>query len=317
VAGALKLTIPFFTVAAGTAAFYIFKSRNAAAMPLPDDVYLTLMNAVVTPQYWGLKGLILAGLISAIFASIYSMMNSVSTMISVDIYHKFIKSNASDLDLVVFGKKSIVVLSIIALVAAYFTFDPSSKDNIFLTMSAWTSYLKPGIVAAFIVGILWKKVHPKTAVITMLAAPIFGLSVEFLYKMAVQNDPNPVFGASLNFMHRVFLTFIFCVILQVILSKKWPLETEVAADLTIDGQAILRKLGVFFAAQLPFLLLAFSGFTPPQYLATPAALMALAQFIFEWNKRKHIKEHRYLLQSDLFYAGLLAGITVFILYFFA
>ena len=238
-------------------------------------------------------------------------------MISVDIYRKFINQHAQDVDVVNFGKKSIVVLSAIALIAAYFTFDPTSKDNIFLTMTAWTSYLKPGIVTAFIIGILWKRVHPNTAVITMLAAPIFGLSVEFLYKYLVQNDPAPLFGTSLNFLHRVFLTFLFCVILQVILSKIWKSDTDADVDLTIDGRAILQKLGVFFALQSPFLLMAFTKIAPPQYLAFPAALMALGQFIFEWNKRKNQEEHKYLLQSDLFYASLLAGITVWILYFFA
>jgi solute:Na+ symporter, SSS family len=317
IAGALKLTIPFFTVAAGTAAFYIFKSRNAAAMPLPDDVYLTLMNAVVTPQYWGVKGLILAGLISAIFASIYSMMNSVSTMISVDIYRKFVNTHAQDIEVVNFGKKSIVLLSVVALFAAYYTFDPNSKDNIFLTMTAATSYLKPGIVTAFIIGILWKRVHPNTAVITMLAAPIFGLSAEYLYKYLVQGNPNPLFGTTLNFMHRVFLTFLFCVILQIVLSKIWKSDTDADIDLTIDGWAILQKLGVFFAFQLPFLFMAWAQIAPPQYLATPAALMALGQFIFEWNKRKHQEEHKNLSQSDLLYAGFLAGITVWILYYFA
>ena len=317
VAGALKLTIPFFTVAAGTAAFYIFKSRNSSAMPLPDDVYLTLMNAVVTPQYFGLKGIILAGLISAIFASIYSMMNSVSTMISIDIYRKFINPKAEDKQIVVFGKQSIVVLSVIALVTAYFTFDPSSKDHIMLTMSAWTSYLKPGIVTAFIIGILWKRVHPNTAVITMLAAPIFGVSVEILYKYWVQNDVNPLFGINLNFMHRVFLTFVFCVVLQIILSKIWKYDTDADVDLTIDGQAILKKLSVFFALQIPFLGLAFSETLPPQYLAIPAALMVFGQFIFEWWRRKNQAEHTHLWASDLLYAGILAGITVWILYFFA
>lgn len=317
VAGALKLTIPFFTVAAGTAAFYIFKSRNAAVMPLPDDVYLTLMNAVVTPQYWGLKGIILAGLISAIFASIYSMMNSVSTMISVDMYRKFVNPTAEDKQVVMFGKKSIIVLSVVALFAAYFTFDPSSKDNIFLTMTAMTSYLKPGIVAAFVLGILWKRVHPRTAVAAMLAAPFFGFVAETIYKYAVQNVASPMFGTSLNFMHRVFLTFVFCIILQVVLSKIWKYEGETDADLTIDGTLILKKLMVFFALQIPFLVAVFTNVATPQYLALPAALVAFSQFMFEWYKRKNQDEHKQLLQSDLFYAGILAGVTVWILYFFA
>ena len=118
-------------------------------------------------------------------------------------------------------------------------------------------------------------------------------------------------------MHRVFLTFVFCIVLQVVLSKIWKYEGETDADLTIDGKGILQKLAVFSALQTPFLVTIFMNGATPQYLALPAALVAFGQFMFEWYKRKDQDEHKHLLQSDLLYAGILAGVTVWILYFFA
>ncbi len=321
VAGALKLTIPFFTVAAGVAAFYIFKQRQPNNMPLPDDVYLNLMNLVVTPQYLGLKGLILAGLISAIFATIYSMMNSLSTMLSMDIYRKFINTQALDNQIVVFGKKSIVAVAFLALALAYFTFNPNSKDNIFLTMSAWTSYLKPGIVVAFVMGILWKNVNPRTAVVTMLAAPVFGLIVEKIYNYFFNekalNIPS-IFGTNLNFMHRVFLTFVFCILLQFILSKIWKNESKKdISSMTLPMAKIGYKLLIFSLLQIPFLFILILKLAPPQYLALPAALGTFVPFLYEWKKVKSAPAHQNLWSSDLFYAALLASFTVWILYFFA
>jgi solute:Na+ symporter, SSS family len=317
VAGALKLTIPFFTVAAGVAAFYIFKQRQPNNMPLPDDVYLNLMNLVVAPQYLGLKGLILAGLISAIFATIYSMMNSLSTMLSMDVYRRFINTQAVDNQIVTFGKRSIIVTAFVTLLLAYFTFSTNSKDNIFLTMSALTSYLKPGIVVAFVMGILWKKVNPNTAVVTMLAAPIFGVVFEQLYSYFLKDTPS-VFGSNLNFMHRVFLTFIFCALLQIILSKIWknndPKDTS---SMTLPINKISYKLLVFSLLQLPFFIILKLNLTSPQYLALPAAIVTFIPFMYEWYKKKSQPEHRIFIISDLFYAALLAGFTIWILYFFA
>jgi solute:Na+ symporter, SSS family len=321
VAGGLKLTIPFFTVAAGVAAFYIFKQRQPNNMPLPDDVYLNLMNLVVAPQYLGLKGLILAGLISAIFATIYSMMNSLSTMLSMDIYRKFINTQALDNQIVTFGKRSIMVAASLALALAYFTFSPNSKDNIFLTMSAWTSYLKPGIVVTFVMGILWKNVNPRTAVVTMLAAPVFGVIIEKMYSYFFNEKTSnvvPMFGYQLNFMHRVFLVFGFCILLQVILSKIWKNEEKTdISSMTLPIAEIARKVLIFSVLQLPFLFILIFNLVPPQYLALPAAAVTFGQFIYEKNKLKTSPEHRNLWSSDLFYAALLASFTVWILYYFA
>src|SRR3546814_640877 len=78
VAGMLKFIIPFFSIGAGTAAFYLFKSRFGENVVMPDDTFITLLETVV-PVGYGLSGLILAGLICAIFSAIYSMRSEEQT----------------------------------------------------------------------------------------------------------------------------------------------------------------------------------------------------------------------------------------------
>jgi SSS family solute:Na+ symporter len=109
VAGFLKLIIPFFSIAAGTAAFYLFAARYGENVVKPDDTFLTLLKTVV-PSGYGFTGLILAGLTCAIFSAIYSMMNSVSTMLAFDVYRKYIKKNASDRMTVRFGQAGVFVM---------------------------------------------------------------------------------------------------------------------------------------------------------------------------------------------------------------
>jgi solute:Na+ symporter, SSS family len=102
-AGFLKLLIPFFSIAAGTAAFYLFRSRFGPDTIKPDDTFLTLLRTVV-PVGYGFVGLILAGLICAIFSAIYSMINSVSTMLAYDLFRRYWKPHASDRATVRFGQ---------------------------------------------------------------------------------------------------------------------------------------------------------------------------------------------------------------------
>jgi len=134
VAGFLKLLIPFFSIAIGTAAFYIFKNRFGVDAVKPDDTFLMLMKTVV-PVGYGFVGLILAGLICAIFSAIYSMMNSVSTMMAFDVFRKYINPQANDKQTVRFGQGFVILMCILATFLANTTYNPSSSDNFFITLA--------------------------------------------------------------------------------------------------------------------------------------------------------------------------------------
>jgi solute:Na+ symporter, SSS family len=316
VAGFLKLTIPFFSIAAGVAAAYLFKTRFNITDIKPDDAFLKLMNVVV-PSGYGIMGLILAGLTSAIFASIYSMLNSFTTLLSVDIYQKYISPQASDKQTVIFGKFAIFGLVALAVVLATYGYDPNSTGNFALKVSAQLSYLKPGIVVAFFLGIFWKKTNAKAAVFTMIAAPFWGILIELFYNNYLSEIPAIValFGQKLNFMHRVFLTTLLSVFQQILLSKIWEKDSKITVDedFTPYFSNLKKPIGAFVFTQL--LWIAVFNFTEisTNIVAFFAGFSTANLFFREAIKQERLRFYK----SDLFLAGILAGVTVWFLYFFA
>jgi SSS family solute:Na+ symporter len=317
-AGFLKLLIPFFSIGAGTAAFYLFKIRYGADSIKPDDTFLTLLKTVV-PMGYGFVGLILAGLMCAIFSAIYSMMNSVSTMMAFDIYKKYLHPTATDKWVVRFGQGFVFVMCAIAAVLAFVTFDPNSSDNFFLRIANQTSYIKPGLVVVFFWGILWRKTHPTAAVVALLGSPLVGLFCDYLYANVLTNIGwvRDTFGVTLNFLYRVFaitvLDSLVLVAISLFLNKKQPLSKE-AESLTIEFGGIRRAIFRAALIHIPMIGLVLCQVLSPQIAALPAALLTLLLFIWYWKKTDN---ERLFYQSDVFYAGVLTGSMVFIMYYFA
>ena len=319
-AGFLKLIIPFFSIGAGTAAFYLFKSRYGADVVKPDDTFLMLLKTVV-PSGYGFIGLILAGLMCAIFSAIYSMMNSVSTMMAFDIFKKYIKPEAPDKEIVRFGQGFVFIMCAIATVLALITFDPKSTDNFFLRIANQTSYIKPGLVVAFFWGILWRKTHPIAAVVALLGSPLIGLGCDFMYQNVLTHIPSvrDTFGVEFNFLYRVFSITVFdsllLVILSLILNKK--LDTthyDSHYEFTIKFSSIAKVLLPFILIHIPFIVLVLNTVLAPQIAALPAALLTFILFLWYW--KKYDGEIPFY-KSDIFYAGILTTLMVAIMYYFA
>jgi SSS family solute:Na+ symporter len=317
VAGMLKLIIPFFSIAAGTAAFYLFKSRYGENAVKPDDTFLVLLDTVV-PSGYGFTGLILAGLICAIFSAIYSMMNSVSTMLAFDIYRKYINPNASDRFTVRFGQSGVFAMCGLGTVLAYTTYDPTSSDNFFLILANQTSYIKPGLVLVFFWGILWRKTHPAAAVAVLIASPFIGLCCDLAYNHFLTNYTlvSETFGAKFNFLYRVFMIFVIGSAAIILLSHFFNQKNtgQHTHDLSVSFSGIRNAMIRFTAVQLPVLLLVLYNVITPQAAAHPAGLFTMG--VFAWYLRKDDATVPFY-QSDIFYAGLLSATMVWVMYYFA
>ncbi|MCA9039238.1 MAG: sodium/solute symporter [Planctomycetaceae bacterium] len=237
-AGFLKLLIPFFAIGTGVAAFYLFQ------MELPDekvdpDIAFTKLMALVVPVGYGLFGLIAAGLIGAILSSIDSMMNSSATIVSVDIYKRYLRPEATDKEMILVGRLFIVVAVLIATLMAIFVINPNSEANFFLTIVDYQGYLVPGILVAFFFGIFWKRGTATAAFATILAGILFSALIDNGAKWWVGDVLNPELdhpsgpwvlnyvGESLQFFHRVILVLFCSSVLYIVVSlmqKETPSE---------------------------------------------------------------------------------------------
>lgn len=303
-AGFLKLTIPFFSIAAGVAAAYLFKYKYGMTDIKPDDAFIYLIGQVV-PKGFGLTGLIMAGFLGAIFSSIYSMLNSLSTITAIDIFKRYLYKNAEDKFLVFIGKISVIIACLIGVLLAWWSFDPNADGNFFLVLSKNTSYLKPGVVSAFFLAVLWKRVHPLSAAVAIIIAPLLSFGVEFIYDDWLSGYSNwrNIFGERLNFMHRVFVVFVICLAVQIGMSLKF---NHKEGENLLNESIQLKRTVSYLIVQLIMLILIFGFDIDPRVLAIPAALTSFLVLI----------NFRELKNTVMISSSLLLTITTWTLYYF-
>lgn len=174
----LKLLIPFIVVVPGIAAYVIVNdpemlSRLGAEglLNIPSDgaadkAYPWLIQFLPA----GLKGLAFVALTAAIVSSLASMLNSTSTIFTMDIYKQYIDKNADDRKTVTVGRiTSAVALLIGAIVAPLL----GGINQAFQFIQEYTGVVSPGILAIFILGLFWKKTTNKAAIWgALLSIPI-------------------------------------------------------------------------------------------------------------------------------------------------
>ncbi|HPG38091.1 MAG TPA: sodium/sugar symporter [bacterium] len=199
----LKLLIPLFVVIPGIVAFVLF--TQPAGTAIIDGVKESFLTTSGTINYdkaypWliskfipiGLKGLVLAALTAAIVSSLASMLNSTSTIFTLDIYKPYFKKNATEKQLVGMGRLAAGVALVIAVLLAPVM---GNIKQMFQYIQEYTGLVSPGILGVFLMGLFWKKATNKGAIVGVLLS----ILVAFLLKTP---------ALALPFMDQMFYTLI-------------------------------------------------------------------------------------------------------------
>ncbi len=336
-AGFLKLLVPFFAIGGGVAASLLFQARLPGETIDPDAAMPELIRLVI-PVGYGLVGLIAAGILGAILSSIDSMVNSASTLITFDIYKKWIAPDASDRALLNLGRWIIALLIGLAAALAIFTYDAEAKGNFFLRVSSMGGHFTPGLVVVFAFGMLWSKATAAGSVAAIVAAPPFSFALEAIYRHAAAAWPGlaDVFGVQLNFMHRVFVTALFASAVLIVVSLQSD-STEkqrshtIAAMRALPKRAIGRLLQAISLGAGSLLLLGVvvdRGWLSPRIAAILAATMVFAAFVPTMRKVSAGRDDSAsdddeparprgrvpLWANDRFWAGTLSALTTFLMF---
>lgn len=112
-----------------------------------DSAFPTLLKKLMPNT--GLTWFVLAALFGAVVSSLASMLNSASTIFTMDIYNK-LRKEASATELVNVGKIGVVVCVLIALAIAIFLSD--KIDSIFQYIQEFQGYISPGVLCVFLFG---------------------------------------------------------------------------------------------------------------------------------------------------------------------
>ena len=159
----------------------------------------------------GVKGLILAALAAAIVSSLASMLNSTSTIFTMDIYKSHFNKNASDAKMVSVGRITAVVALIIAIIIAP---QLGSLGQVFIFIQEYTGVVSPGILAVFLMGLFYKKATNNGAI----WGAILSIPIAMYFKVAPKGWSNASIFVELPFMHQMGYTCIATLVIIALIS---------------------------------------------------------------------------------------------------
>ncbi len=206
----LKLLIPFIVVFPGIIAFELYGD----VITKGDNAYPYLIKNLLPA---GLTGIMFAALFGAVMSTLDSLLNSASTIFTIDIYKPYFKKDATSKQLVKFGRTVTFVLVIFGCLWAPIV---GQFDSLYDYIQKFWGLVQPGIVAAFAFGILWKKVPAKAAIGAMLLnIPVYGACLIF--------DEFQPDGEKIAFLHYMAITFIVLCIFMLVYTKLYPNTKEI------------------------------------------------------------------------------------------
>jgi SSS family solute:Na+ symporter len=241
----LKLLMPLIVVLPGIAAYILYKQNvfNPEMMGSiksnHDNAYPVLLNLLPN----GIKGLAFAALTAAVVASLAGKANSIATIFTLDIYKKKIRKDATDHQLVIVGKITVVVAMILGVAISPFL--GIDKKGGFQFIQEYTGFVSPGIFAMFILGFFWKKASSNAALFATIGGFAFSVFFKFLPKMvdlsslaasgfSYKNAESGLF--EIPFLDRMGFVFIICVAGMVIISLIDAAKGKETNGLEIDAK---------------------------------------------------------------------------------
>lgn len=216
-AGFFKLLIPFLCIVPGMAAGYILSIDPATES---DTAFAGLTRALL-PAGYGLVGLVMAGLVAGILSTIDSMMNSTATLFTFDIYKKYIRPSASERRLIWVGRVA-MMLMVCCAIGLSLAFG-QTKGGIFNRMADYNAYLVPGVIVAYVAGILQPRVTATAAFVCILAGPFLSI----LFEQAARHG----FDHKLQAFHRAALATASCYVVLLVVSTLTRSERNAQREL--------------------------------------------------------------------------------------
>lgn len=209
-AGFVKLSFLFLFILPGTFAIVLYPDLEN-----PDLVFPTLVFDLLPV---GIRGLMLAAIIAAITSTVDSILNSASTIVTMDFVKTF-RPDTTQRGLVFIGRVSTIGALVVAIIWAPTI---AQFDTLYNYLQSVLSYLTPPVVATFLLGIMWKRINASAAFFTLIIMIPLGVV------MFVVNEILEVF--TIQFLYVAGLSLLVSLVMLTVISllgtRPDPVKTE-------------------------------------------------------------------------------------------
>jgi SSS family solute:Na+ symporter len=150
----LKSLIPVIIVVPGLVALVRFPDLQDADLAIPQLV------ARVLP--YGLRGIFLAAFVAALMSSMDSYLNSAATILTNDLYTRFLRPGATPEHLLLVGRVTTVALVFWAVAAAFVFMQ--MQEGIYAIFQTLMAFFQGPALAVLLTGLLWRRATGAAAV---------------------------------------------------------------------------------------------------------------------------------------------------------
>ncbi|GAA0880581.1 solute:sodium symporter family transporter [Algoriphagus jejuensis] len=206
--GVFKILIPLIIVLPGVIAFYYYGEQYYGDQ---DFIYPVLVKKVLPLS---LIGFFAAVVLGAVLSTFNSVLNSASTIFSLDIYKKIIQPSASDSKLVKVGKLSSLILAVIAILIAPMV--ANAPEGLYQLMQQLNGIFFIPIASVLIAGFFIPKVSAAGAKAGLLVGFVFYLVTTFWLAIDI------------HFIHIWGIEFLLNLAVMYLVSLKFPATTAMA-----------------------------------------------------------------------------------------
>jgi solute:Na+ symporter, SSS family len=223
-AGYLKLLTPVLVILPGIIAFRLYNPdsgllRSECVLEKGDAAFTTLAKAVLPA---GLTGLVMAGLMGCVMSHIASMLSASSSILTFDVYKNYFRRDATDAELIRFGRLTTLVILVFATIIGYLLHQ-QGLPAIFIYIQACWAIMYPSVCALFLAGFFYKRANARGSLVAIVVAPAWAI----MYSAAESARYVP----TIPFLNRAMIDFLLA------LAIIWILRTRgdvIPASATID-----------------------------------------------------------------------------------
>jgi len=210
-AGFLKILPVFIMVFPGIIGYVLYRDQI-------NDANETLVTLIHNLLPTGLIGIFSAALLAALMSTMAAAINSISTLISVDIF-KRIQPQTPEKKLVRIGRMSAVVIMILA---AFWSTQGGKFSSIFDAINRVAMALSPPVATVLLFGVLYKRGTKEASLVTLIVGLTLGVIAFIMDFKPITGDLIITNRLGIPFMMQAWWLFCICVVIYLTVSRFTP-----------------------------------------------------------------------------------------------
>ena len=172
-AGFINLARPMVTSLLGLIVYHWLDILHHGPTLLPDQQDQAFPYALAEFAPTGIRGVILAGFLAAIMSAMSSLVNAIATIFSLDIYKRFIRTNAGDAELITTGRIAAGCALVVAAIMAPWI----ANIGLFRYFQTGITYMATPFISVVLLGIFWRRTSYAGAIAGLIGGLIIQVSL--------------------------------------------------------------------------------------------------------------------------------------------